>query len=221
MGNGASIENNNMNENNQLIKNEVGENMNTNNVMKQTNNNNNMQVSNDVIVKKQADSWNIKAPSSKKTRSSLSFREQIKRDRAKFAKENQKVANSSSSSSNDNNNNNDNMKKQSASATNNNNAAIKQNKSVVKHPYLRRYQNYNKGPIIVKCKLNCGMEYPETKSGLRRHEKICPKFEIRCTIPGCKESMLREELDQHVASVHRRKKSSTKQQSSGFRTTPL
>ena len=52
MGNGASIENNNMNENNQLIKNEVGENMNTNNVMKQTNNNNNMQVTNDVIVKK-------------------------------------------------------------------------------------------------------------------------------------------------------------------------
>ena len=214
MGNGASIENNNMNENNQLIKNEVGENMNTNNVMKQTNNNNNMQVTNNVIVKKEADSWNIKAPSSKKTRSSLSFREQIKRDRAKFAKENQKVANSSSS---DNNNNNDNMKKQSASATNNNNAAIKHDKPVVKHPYLRRYQNYNKGPIIVKCKLNCGMEYPETKSGLRRHEKICPKFEIRCTIPGCKESMLREELDQHVAAVHRRKKSSTKQQSSGLK----
>ena len=81
------------------------------------------------------------------------------------------------------------------------------------HPYLKRYRKSNHQPKFTKCKLNCGMEHPETKSGSKRHEKVCPKFQVKCPLSGCKTMVLRKEMDQHVASVHRKKPASRKQSS--------
>jgi len=88
------------------------------------------------------------------------------------------------------------------------NVSARNGETQAKHPYLKRYRD-QKIDKISKCKLNCGMEHPETKSGVKRHERVCPNFKVRCTIPNCKELVLRRDMDQHVETLHRRRKNKT------------
>ena len=131
-------------------------------------------------------------------RSSASLREQIKLDRHKFAK-NKSTNGYSPLEQSDHSA----TKVPVASTINDENMRSSVQPAMAKHPYLKRYKHkqYDK---IIKCPLNCGSEYKDTKSALKRHEKSCPNLPVRCSVFGCKERVLRGQIDQHMALAHRK-----------------
>ena len=131
-------------------------------------------------------------------RSSASLREQIKLDRLKFAKKQSANACVPLEQSHQST-----AKPLVASTTSDGNMRSSVKPAALKHAYLKRFKHKQPDKII-KCPLNCGSEYKDTKSALKRHERSCPNFPVRCHVSSCKETVLRGQLDQHMALKHRR-----------------